>query len=102
MKMTPGQGLGRSTEFTMKREIISASKRYHVIGAVLATCALLAAGSIELHAVASSSQLTFASPDDASRALASAVQQRDDQAVRAILGGGSELVSSNDEAEDTL
>src|ERR1700689_4783212 len=71
-------------------------------GAALAVCALLAAGSVELCVAAPSSQPTFASPDDAGRALASAVQQRDEQAVRDILGGGGELISSDDKVEDTL
>ncbi|MGO9933114.1 MAG: DUF2950 family protein [Steroidobacteraceae bacterium] len=70
--------------------------------AALAACALLAAGSVELCAAAPSSQPTFASPDDAGRALASAVQERDEQAVKEILGGGSELISSDDKVEDTL
>jgi hypothetical protein len=72
------------------------------IGAVLAACALLAAGSVELCAAAPSSQQTFASPDDAGRALAAAVQKHDERAVRQILGGGSELIGSNDQVEDTL
>jgi len=68
----------------------------------LAACALLAAGSVELCLAAPSSQTTFASPDDASRALASAVQRHDERAVRQILGEESELVSSDDSVEDTL
>jgi len=70
--------------------------------AVLAACALFAAGSIEMCLAAPSSQTTFASPGDASRALASAVQRHDEQAVRQILGGGSEIISSDDKVEDTL
>src|ERR1700685_342861 len=70
--------------------------------AALAACALLAVGSVELCVAAPSNQPTFASPDDAGRALASAVQQRDEQAVRDILGGGSELLSSDNKVEDTL
>jgi hypothetical protein len=71
-------------------------------GAALAACALLTAGAVELCVAAPSSQRTFASPDEASRALASAVQEHDEPAVREILGGGSELVSSDDKVEDTL
>ena len=71
-------------------------------GAALAACALLAAGSVDLCLAAPSSQTTFASPDNASRALASAVQEHDEKAVRGILGGGSELISSDDKLEDTL
>jgi hypothetical protein len=70
--------------------------------AVLAACALFAAGSVELCLAAPSSQITFASPDDASHALASAVQRHDEPTARQILGGGSELISSADKVEDTL
>jgi hypothetical protein len=70
--------------------------------AALAACALFAAGSVELCLAVASSQKTFASPDDASRALASAVQEHDEQAVMEILGGGTELISSDDKVEDTL
>jgi hypothetical protein len=72
------------------------------IGAMLATSALLVVGSVESCLSAPSSQTAFASPDDASRALASAVQQHDERAVKDILGGGSELMSSDDTVEDTL
>ena len=71
-------------------------------GAALAACALLAVGSVEVCLAAPSSQIAFASPDDASRALASAVQRHDSGAVRVILGGTDDLISSNDSAEDTL
>jgi hypothetical protein len=71
-------------------------------GAALAACALLAAGSVELCVAAPSIQTTFASPDQAGRALASAVQEHDERAVRDILGGGGELLSSDDKVEDTL
>ena len=69
--------------------------------AALAACALFAAGSV-LCMAGSSSQTTFASPEEAGRALASAVQRHDERAVTEILGGGSELMSSNDKAEDAL
>jgi hypothetical protein len=71
-------------------------------GALLTACALFAVGSVEPCMSAPSSQTAFATPDDASRALASAVQQHDERAVRDILGGGSELMSSDDTVEDTL
>jgi hypothetical protein len=70
--------------------------------AALAACALLVAGPVRLSLAASSSQPTFRSPDDAGRALVSAVQKHDEQAVTKILDGGSELVSTDDAAEDTL
>ena len=76
--------------------------RTSTVGAAIAACALIAAAAVELCVAASSSQPTFASPVDASAALASAVQEHDEQAVRQILGGGSELISSDDKVGDTL
>ena len=70
--------------------------------AALAACALFAAGSVDVCLAAASSQTTFASPDAASRALASAVQRHDERAVREILGGESDLISSDDKDEDAL
>jgi Protein of unknown function (DUF2950) len=70
--------------------------------AALVACALLVAGSVKLCLAGESGQATFPSPDDASRALVSAVQERDERAVGRILGSGSELISSNDKAEDIL
>jgi hypothetical protein len=70
-------------------------------GAALAMCALLAA-TVDLCLAAPSGQPTFASADDAGQALVSALQKHDERAVRMILGGGSELISSNDKVEDTL
>jgi hypothetical protein len=70
--------------------------------AALVACALLVAGSIKLCLAGPSTQTTFQSPDDASRALVSAAQEHDERAVTEILGGGSELISSDDKAEDTL
>jgi len=67
-------------------------------GAVLAACALIAVGSVCL--AGPSSPTTFASPEAASRALASAVQQHDERAVREILG--DDLTSSDDKVEDSL
>jgi len=69
--------------------------------AAIVACALLIAGPV-LCLAAPSSQATFSSPDDASHALVSAVQEHDVRAVGKILGTGSELISSNDQAEDTL
>src|ERR1700690_3019895 len=45
---------------------------------------------------------TFASAEEASHALFLAVQSDDQPALRLILGGGKELVSSNHELEDKL
>lgn len=45
---------------------------------------------------------TFSSPGEASAALFKAVQNEDEQAVEAILGGGKEVTSSGDDVEDKL
>src|SRR5450432_3111428 len=45
---------------------------------------------------------TFSSPAAASNALFQAVQNDDEQALQAILGGGKEITSSNDDIEDKL
>ena len=67
----------------------------------LTTFALLLAGPVTLLA-RPSSQTTFASPEDASRALLAAVQRHDERAVTEILGTKGELVSSGDKLQDTL
>ena len=67
-------------------------------GAALVACALIVVGSACL--AGPSSPTTFASPEAASRALASAVQQHDERAVREILG--DDLISSDDKVEDSL
>jgi hypothetical protein len=68
----------------------------------LVTCALLVAGSIKLCLAGPLIQTAFRSPDEASRALVSAVREHDERAVGKILGAGSDLISSDDKAEDTL
>jgi hypothetical protein len=70
--------------------------------AALVAFAVLLTASVKLCLAAQSSQTTFPSPDDASRALVSAVQEHDERAVTQILGSGSELISSDDKADDTL
>ncbi|HWS63385.1 MAG TPA: DUF2950 family protein [Steroidobacteraceae bacterium] len=70
--------------------------------AALVASALLLAVSVKPCLAGASGQTTFSSPDDASRALVSAVQEHDERAVGKILGAGSELISSDDKAEDTL
>jgi Protein of unknown function (DUF2950) len=70
--------------------------------AALVACALLMVGSIKLCLAGPSIQTTFQSPDDASRALVSAAEKHDERAVTQILGGGSEISSSDDKAGDTL
>jgi len=67
----------------------------------LTTFALLLAGPATLLA-RPSTQTTFASPEDASRALLGAVQKHDERTVTEILGTKGELVSSGDKLQDTL
>ena len=71
-------------------------------GFALATFALLLGVSGQPCLARPPSQTTFPSPEEASRALYSAVQRHDEQALTQILGAGSELVSSDDSAQDTL
>ena len=96
----------QSKEFEMIRGMKSGFEKHRVrrstARVALAACALFAAGSVELCLAGASSQTSFASPGEASRALASAVQKHDERAVREILGGGSELISSDDKDEDAL
>jgi hypothetical protein len=68
----------------------------------LLACVLLVAGTVKVCLAGPSSQTSFPSPDEASRALVVAVQKHDERAVRVILGGGGELISSDNSAEDTL
>jgi hypothetical protein len=95
-----------STEIEMMHAANRGSEKRHLrrptAGAALLVCALLATGSIKLCLAGPSRQTTFPSPDDASRALVSAVQKHDERAVTTILGGGSKLIGSDDSAEDTL
>jgi hypothetical protein len=77
-------------------------ERCSAASAALAVCVLLLAGSAKPCLAGPSSQTTFPSPDDAGRALVSAVQEHDERAATQILGGGRELISSSDTAEDTL
>ena len=71
-------------------------------GFALATFALLLGVSGQPCLARPPSQTTFPSPEAASRALYSAVQQHDEQALTQILGVGTELASSDDKAQDTL
>jgi Protein of unknown function (DUF2950) len=69
--------------------------------AALVLCALLGTGSAPCLAGASS-QTTFPTPDEAGRALVSAVQQHDEKSTARIVGGGDELVSADDQTEERL
>jgi hypothetical protein len=86
----------------MKSEFEKRPIRRPTTGATVAACVLLLAGSVQLGHARAAGQSTFASPDEASRALFSAVQKHDESALKSILGAGSELVSSDDAAQDTL
>jgi hypothetical protein len=79
-----------------------AKGRHSTASAALAVCALLLAGSTKLCLAGPSSQTTFPSPDDASRALVAAVQEHDERAVTKILGGERELISPVDTDEDAF
>jgi hypothetical protein len=67
----------------------------------VATFALLMAGPVTLLA-RPLGQMTFASPEDASRALLTAVEKHDEQALTKILGAGADLVTSGDKNQDSL
>jgi hypothetical protein len=69
----------------------------------LAISTVLLAISLALSAFAQkSTQETFTSAEAATHALLVAVQSDNDQALAQILGGGAELVSTDDSAEDKL
>jgi hypothetical protein len=90
----------------MMREMNNEYDKRHLprptASAALVACALLMAGSVKLCLAGPSIQTTFQSPDDASRALVSAAQRHDERAATEILGGGDEIISSDDKAGDTL
>jgi hypothetical protein len=67
------------------------------LSVALALCALLGAGSAQRCFAGSSSQAAFASPEEAGRALASAIQEHDERAMTNILGGGIGLINSSSE-----
>jgi len=67
----------------------------------LVLCVFLGMGS-RLCLASSSSQPAFASPEEAGRALVSAVQQQDERSVMRILGGGNELIGADDQTEGRL
>ena len=87
--------------YATKCEFEKCPLRRSTTGVALAVSALLAAASVK-PCLAGPSQTGFSSPDDASRALVSAAQEHDERAVIKILGGGSELIRSDDTAEDAL
>lgn len=106
MKMAPGLLSSRSKEFEIMRDTKSGFEKRHLpkaaASAALVASALFLAVSVKPCLAGASGQTTFPSPDDASRALVSAVREHDERAVGKILGAGSDLISSDDKAEDTL
>jgi hypothetical protein len=70
--------------------------------AALAVLALLAVATVRPCLAAPPSQTTFASPEEASRALVAAVGAQDERAMTRILGGGKELIGAEDAAQDAL
>jgi hypothetical protein len=94
MKTVLDQRLFRSKE--------SATMHATLIRAALAAIVLLTAAAPRPCPAEPQSQATFASPEDASRALAGAVGRQDERAMTRILGGGKALTSAEDAAEDAL
>jgi hypothetical protein len=67
-----------------------------------AICALLITAVPRSSFAATAGPKTFSSPDEASRALYQAVQNHDEEALEAILGGGKEITSSGNDDDDAL
>jgi hypothetical protein len=103
MKTTSGRWSFRSKEI----EKMDATNRGlsklpgRAASAALVLCALVALGS-RVCLAGASSQTAFASPDEAGRALVSAVQQHDERSVARILGAGDGLISVDDQTEERL
>jgi hypothetical protein len=72
------------------------------VRAAFAAIVLLTAAAPRLCLAEPQSQATFASPEDASRALVGAVGRQDERAMTQILGGGKALISAEDTAADAL
>jgi Protein of unknown function (DUF2950) len=70
--------------------------------AAFVVCVLLGVGSADACLAGPSSRTAFASPEDASGTLVSAVQEHDERAVTKILGEGSGLVRSEDQTDEAL
>jgi hypothetical protein len=104
MKITLGLQSSRSKELKVMYATRYGFERRRLpaASAAIAASALLAVGFVKPCLAGPSSQTAFRSPGDASRALVSAAQERDEQAVIKILGGGSDLIRSDDNAEDAL
>ena len=68
--------------------------------ALFAGFAVLPIGQVQLASARDTTHQTFASAEEASRALFAAVQSNNEQAIMRILGGDKELISSGDELDD--
>jgi hypothetical protein len=79
-----------------------AFQRLRQITTVAIGVVLVVASSVALSFAQKSSQTTFPSAEAASHALFVAVQSDNEQAVTQVLGGETELVSTDDSAEDKL
>lgn len=86
--------------FTVKR--IEAFQRLRLKTTIALGTILLVVGLSSLSYAQKPIQETFSSAEEASHALFVAVQTDNPQALMQILGGGKDLVSSNDEIEDKL
>jgi hypothetical protein len=86
--------------FTVKTIEVVKQLRLKAIMAFGTILLVMSLGSLS-HAQ-KSTQETFASAEEATRALFVAVQSDNQQALMQILGGGKELVSANDEIEDKI
>jgi hypothetical protein len=84
----------------MKNQLEKCLWRMPTARVAVATFALLLAGFAQPCLAGPPNQTTFPSPEDASRTLFAAVQKHDERAVTEILGGGAELVSSDDKMQD--
>jgi hypothetical protein len=85
---------------TIKR--FEAFQRLRLMTTIAVGTALLVVSLISLSFAQKSNQETFPSAEEASQALFLAVQSDNEHALMRILGGGKELVSSDDEIEDRL
>ena len=72
------------------------------VAIALALLGLLSTGYARSCLAQSPIEETFSSPEQAAHALVQAVQDGDERAMMRILGGGKELVSSDDAVQDKL
>src|SRR5882724_4201218 len=86
----------------MNSELEGSALRGVAARVAVTTFAVLLAGSVTVCLARPSSQTTFASPEEASRALLAAVEKPDEPALTKILGAGADLVTSGDKAQDSL